>query len=464
MSKQYRPDRNPSISYEEILENDSNGVPDYLRQGPIPDQGVEPVKADRYYSKEFYDLERKHLWSRVWQHACHEDDIPEIGSCFLYEFAEYSVIVTRTENGIRAFRNVCLHRGRKLITGHCKKTEFECPFHAITWDNQGKLIRNPISWDLPHWDDENSRLPEAKVALWGGFVFINLDRDAAPFEEVAAPLIEQYERFDYPRRYRAFWIEKHVKANWKVAAEAFFESHHSQTTHPQILPTLADLNSQYDILSTYVSRQFSAGATTSPSVKEPLTEHEKIRYMQERGDRRVLGVDLDDLPDDLQARPFLAARAREALSERTGRDYSHVSDAEVLDALLGGIFPNMVFWAGYVSNLVYRWRPEPGNPEASIMDIMLMMPEVEGEPRPAPARPQVLGFDDKVTDAKFIDSLAIIFDQDFGNIPHVQTGLRGLESGVVHFGKYAEMRLRNLHQMIDRFIETGEDGKAPPAP
>ena len=60
--------------------------------------------------------------------------------------------------------------------------------------------------------------------------------------------------------------------------------------------------------------------------------------------------------------------------------------------------------------------------------------------------------------------MKIVFDQDFGNIPHIQTGMKSSASGVVHFSEYTESRLRQMHQMIDKFIETGQKGKAAPLP
>ena len=465
MSESIKPENTPFETYEELLRYDGNTVPEYLKQRPIRDVGVDPISADRYYSQDFFDKENKHLWTRVWQMVCHEDDIPNVGDCFLYEIADNSLIIVRTEDGVKAYFNSCLHRGRKLITGNCKKKEFVCPFHAFTWDLDGNLVYNPMEWDFPQWNAENTRLPQAKVALWGGFVFINMDQDAQPFEIVAAPMIADFEHLDYANRYRQFWVEKHLRTNWKVLAEAFMESHHSQTTHPQILPTLADLNSQYDVFSNYVSRQISAGASHSPSVKDPLNEHEKIAYMAERGDRRTLGVDLSDLPDDFRARPFLAARAREALSERLNKDCSHIPDAEILDAILYGLFPNMTFWAGQANNLVYRWRPEPGNPEGAIMDIMMLLPLAEGQDRPANVKPIVLGYDEKMSDLDIgVPALTAVFDQDFGNLPHVQSGLKASGTGTVHFADYSEVRLRLLHQMIDKMIETGEAGSPPPSP
>jgi len=165
----------PAETYADIINADGTGAPDFLKHAPSRNIGTEPIATDRYWSKEFYDAENTHVWTRTWQMACLTAEVENVGDCFLYEIADRTLIITRTKTGIKAFHNSCLHRGRKLITHNCKKTEFVCPFHAITWDIEGKLIRNPIAWDMPQWTEENSRLPEAKTAIWGGFIFINMD-------------------------------------------------------------------------------------------------------------------------------------------------------------------------------------------------------------------------------------------------------------------------------------------------
>ena len=132
-------------------------------------------------------------------------------------------------------------------------------------------------------------LPQAKVATWGGFVFVNFDVHARPLLDYIKPLADDFERFDFPNRYRAAWVQKKVRCNWKATAEAFMESHHSVTTHPQVLPGLGDANSQYDLPNDHVSRHFSATGVSSPFLP-PMSEEEIFAYLtgQGRGGRRPL--------------------------------------------------------------------------------------------------------------------------------------------------------------------------------
>jgi len=451
----YRPDRHPSESYEDILNRDSRPVPDFLRQGPVPDIGVEPVPASNYFSPEYFAKEAARLWPRIWQMACREEDIPDVGDYHIYEIVGKSLIIVRTPTGqIKALYNSCLHRGRKLVTLNGCKNEFRCPYHGFAWHTDGSFKENPIAWDFPQWQDKDLSLPEARVETWGGFVFVNMDRNAKPLMDYIGPLAEHFARYDFANRYKSVHVVKPVRCNWKALAEAFMESHHSLTTHPQILPFLADANSQYDLLSEYVSRQFSASGVPSPFVYDRnYSPTEIIQAMGGSSGARRRGFKEGEsaVPAGITARAFAAQQARDALSLEDGWDYSDASDAEMVDALLYNLWPNMSFWAGYAPNIVYRWRPYGMDPEAGIMDVMILKRVPKHGPRPKPAPVHELGIDEPWSNASELGGLAGIFEQDMGNLPYVQLGLH-TGSGEVHFGRYSEMRIRKLHQLVDSYI------------
>jgi len=458
-SPSHRPDRHPSESYDDILNRDTRAVPDFMRQGPAPDIGLEPVPVSRYFDPAWFQKEVDHVWSKIWQMACREEEIPGVGDYHIYEIVGKSFIVTRTApNEIKAFYNTCLHRGRKLVTLNGCKDEFRCPYHGLAWHTDGSFKDNPIAWDFPQWEGRDMSLPQAKVDTWGGFVFINMDLGAQPLIDFIGPLAEHFEGYDYEGRYKAVHVSKVVRCNWKVLAEAFMESHHSITTHPQILPFLADANSQYDLISDYVTRQFSASGVPSPFVAHKnYTPTEIIEAMGGQGNgarRRGFDEGQSLVPEGTSARAFAAEQARKALSAEDGWDYSECSDAEMGDALLYNLWPHMSFWAGYAPNLVYRWRPNGRDPESGIMDVIILKRVPKTGPRPKPAPVRELSVDDRWSDAVEMGALAGIFEQDMGNLPFVQEGLHASGNGVVHFGRYSEMRIRKMHQMLDRYIGT----------
>ena len=128
----------------------------------------------------------------MWQFACRVEHIPEPGDYIVYEIADLSFVVIRTDTGeIKAYPNACLHRGRRLKDhdGHC--SELRCPFHGFAWALDGELADVPASWDFPHVAaraDDDFHLPECKVGTWAGFVFINPDPDAEPLDDFLGDL------------------------------------------------------------------------------------------------------------------------------------------------------------------------------------------------------------------------------------------------------------------------------------
>ena len=472
-----RTDRHPSESYEDILGRDTRPVPDYLRQGPVRDLGDEGVPASNYFDPEHFAKEVRHVWLKVWQWACRDEDIPEPGDVFVYENVGKSIIVTRQRDGsVKAFYNSCLHRGRKLVD-HCgTRPEFRCKFHGLAWNCDGTFKDNPIAWDFPQFKTRDMRLPEVRVESWGGFIFINFDPAAKPLMHYIQPLADHFDRFDFANRYKAAHISKVMACNWKVATEAFMESHHAFVTHPQLALFLGDVNSQYDILSDHVTRQFTATAVVSPMFADRnIDELGILKAMAEAGGSHVSGGQSDkggittqvtnarsrpaapmSLDEGITARIYAADVTRKSLSAEDGWDYSAVSDAEMLDALLYNVFPHMSFWAGFAPNVIYRWRPNGLDPNSSIMDIIILKRVPKDGPRPKPIEEQRLGPDQRFTESSQLGALGPVFEQDMGNLPEVQEGLKTSGTGVVNFARYQEMRIRLLHKLIADMIAEGE--------
>ncbi len=454
--------RHPTLTYEQILERDSRPVPPHLREGRVPDIGTAPVAVSRYVDPAFARLEEQHLWTRIWQMVCREEEIPAAGDMVIYHVAGRSLLIVRQQDGtVRAFHNSCLHRGRMLATAAGHKREIRCPFHGMAWHIDGSFKHNPIEWDFPQWRCESMSLPQAKVDTWGGFVFINMNANAAPLDAVLGPIKEHFDRYQLDQTYIALHVQKKVRCNWKVATEAFMESHHAVATHPQLLGYLSDVNSQYDALSDHVTRQFSAGMVPSPFIERELSENDIVQAMlkaDSRGANATTGAGLE-VPEGKTARVFMAEINRQALSKADGGDYSAGSDAEMVDALLYNLFPNISFWAGYGPKLFYRWRPNGRDHDSAIMDIYFLKRVPQGMPRPKPAAMFEIGLDEAMLEhgpkGGMSQGLSMVFEQDMRNLPLVQEGMKSSATGVVHFGRYTEMRIRLMHQMIDRYIAAG---------
>ncbi len=452
-------DRSPFESYMDILDGDTVSSPDFLREGPNPEIENKPIDASRYYDKDFFNKEVKYVWPKVWQWACREEDIPEVGDHHIFNNAGKSLIIVRTkENEVKALVNSCLHRGRQILADDGNLDEFRCPFHGLSWNFDGTFKDNPFGWDCPSWNGGAPNLPEAKVELWEGFVFVNMDQNAEPLATVLGPMSSHFQRYDLGNRYKAAHVQKKVKANWKLSSEALMESHHVVGTHPQGLPMTADINSQYDVWNDYVGRQLSAHTVQSPHITDYVHTEQEIFNAFTGGDHDLEKNPELRVPEGVTARTFTAEMFRKNLSDETGYDYSHAGDAEMVDSLIYNVFPNYSIWAGMVFNTIYRFRPNGLDPNSSIMDIVLLKPVPKSGIRPKPAPIRHLDFDEPVTDAADIlgAGLSLVFEQDMVNLPFVHDGLIASSTQKVEFSSYMEKRLLMHHIMLDRLIEEGE--------
>jgi phenylpropionate dioxygenase-like ring-hydroxylating dioxygenase large terminal subunit len=262
-------DRSAGISYTELLDGDSHPVDEILRRESregLP-EGNTRIPAWYYTSPEFHALEVEKLWSRVWQLACLEDEIPEVGDYHVYEIADLSFLIVRTEDGIKAYRNACLHRGRLLRETHGKGARnIRCAFHGWAWNLDGSMKEIPCEWDFPSVKKEDYELPEALVGTWQGFVFINPDRNAGPLDEFLGDLGDHFAKCGFERRYKSAHVEKIMRVNWKACQEAFMESYHVVATHPTLMEDLGDANTRYDTYRNH-SRAISPHAVESPHLE-----------------------------------------------------------------------------------------------------------------------------------------------------------------------------------------------------
>lgn len=267
-------DRSNGVSWSELLETDSHPVSEVLtRVAPMP-PGNTRVPAAAYTSRAWHDLEVERLWSRVWQMACLEEDIPEVGDHLVYDIAHLSFVVVRTgADEIRAFNNACLHRGRLLKEGPGRgATNLRCPFHGWSWNLDGSLKEIPCEWDFPELDKGLLDLPQARVGTWQGFVFINPDPAAEPLEAFLEGLDEHFATLPFTKRVKRAHVRKIMPVNWKACQEAFMEAYHVVATHPTLMDDLGDANSAYDVFGNF-SRAVSPHAVPSPHLAN-MAHHE----------------------------------------------------------------------------------------------------------------------------------------------------------------------------------------------
>lgn len=435
------------VTVQQLLQDDTRPIPPVLLEESAPDLGTQDIPREVFFSLDYHNIEVEKLWKKVWQWACREENIPDVGDYIVYDIADLSVIVVRSKaNEIRAFYNSCLHRGTKLCVEDGNVRVFGCPFHGWTWKLNGTLAHIPCQWDFEHIDENAFSLPEVKVATWQGFVFINFDPSCEPLEVYLENIPEHFQHFPLEDRFSAVHVAKVMPANWKVTQEAFMEAYHSVATHPQILKFTGDVNSQYDVYGRH-NRMITPFAVQSPHLDTQLDQQALAEALA-----AFEGADLATVkvPPGVTARAYAAGVARARMFNQLGVDCSNFSDTEMLDAIQYFIFPNFMPWVGVGAPLQYRFRPNGNDPNSCIMDVLLLLP-CPPQNRPPAAKTHSLTADESWTNAPELRGLGEIFDQDTSNLRRIQQGLKTSAKAGITLGNYQESRIRHFHQILERY-------------
>jgi phenylpropionate dioxygenase-like ring-hydroxylating dioxygenase large terminal subunit len=446
--------RCPGPSTRELLLADGDGTPEVLLTESYDFLGDEDIAFARYTSGELFARELERVWARTWQWVCREEDLPRVGDVLTYELGEWSFVIARSAPGeIRAYYNSCLHRGMQLVAPgtRARLPILRCPFHGMSWRVDGSLHRIPCRWDFPHVRDESFRLPEVRVARWGGFVFVNMDPAAPPLESQLGVLPRHFERWPLAERRVELHVEKVLPANWKMALEAFLEAYHVLATHPEGLATSSDANTQYDVFDRHVSRFVQLVGHPSPHLERRPSEAELLAALLGEQSTAAPHAAPAALTEGRTARAIVAAQMRSALAAKHGRSFADVSASELLDAIQYFVFPNFVLFPGYSLPMVYRFRPHGMDVDSCVMEILFLAPRSGGAQAPAPI--VRLGEGDSFASVPgFPPFLAAIYDQDTRNLARQRAGVKGARKRGQTLGNYQEVRIRHFHQTLDSYL------------
>jgi len=207
---------------------------------PAPGHDPDPLDgwslpAWTYSDPEFFELEKERVFASAWQVVCHKSDIPNAGDWHSLDYIGESVIVVRgRDQRLRAFANVCRHRGSRLLDGTsgCAR-KLVCPYHAWTYDLDGSLAGVPDSESYPGLDKARHGLAPVASEVWRGFVFVRLVDEGPSVAEMMAPyeaMIEPYRFEDLRALGRVTFRPRGV--NWKNIGDNYSDGLHITVAHP----------------------------------------------------------------------------------------------------------------------------------------------------------------------------------------------------------------------------------------
>lgn len=422
---------------------------------PEVDNGAEMASKDGYFSREYMAREWDRLWTRTWLIAGVSSDLQKVGDYFLFNIRDESIIVTRTEEGIRAFYNVCAHRGARLVGEErgCKRV-FVCPFHSWSFHNNGELRRiTDEEYFKPEVIAHRPGLKPVACEEHAGIVFVNMDSAPPPLcESIGLPegYLEAYkiDEMKVVRHVRSEW-----GANWKVGVEAFYESYHLHAVHPETRGVMGDLNVQYDLYPNGASRMIVPLGQPSPRVADQETVNEGLKVMLE--DAGVDPADFNGTATDVRQ---AIQRAKRKRSERLGLGYDRFTDGQLSDSWATGIFPNVQIGCHPEGVFLMRFLPHESDPQRFYYDTLTLVLPVE-DPTYRPPAWMGLPEGTDMTGATRPDTehytisedanLGLVLSQDASLLPVVQQGMRsrGFDG---QLWSEQEQRLRHFHVELER--------------
>ncbi|WP_136162169.1 aromatic ring-hydroxylating oxygenase subunit alpha [Sphingomonas flavalba] len=411
-----------------------------------PDLGHEMIPAARYTSEEFMKLEWEHIWSKVWLLGGRSDDLRSPGDYICTDIGKESVLIVRQPDGsVRAFPNVCLHRGNKLRPSGCGTTEkFRCMYHHWVYGLDGRLEHIPDLDSFPQGGPPTGGLPNYPCAEWGSFVWFSLNPDVEPLADYLAPLQQHLEPYHMERMAWTRDITVEWDCNWKASVDAFSEAYHVQGIHPQLKWYLDDVNVQIDCYERH-NRYLIPFATVSPRVALPSAIPPAIHDIMVKAgmDPAEYEGRVSDIRRDVQL-----FKRKHGLER--GKDYSELNDDQLTDDYHYTIFPNVSMNVHADDVMMFRQRPHPTDPNKMFYDIWMFELVPNGSEWPERPKHKQFRHGEK--------SIGSVLDQDAFNLPTVQSGMHNSAFKGLWIGDQ-ELRIRHFHKVISDYVYP--DGKKP---
>ena len=349
-------------------------------KAPEPPIAGAGIAGERYWSPEFAQLEWDRMWTKVWQIAGRVDQLAKAGDYLTFDIGRESILcVLGSDERIRAFYNVCQHRGNQLVSaerGSLNGGEFQCAYHGWRFDDVGTLTSVYCEEDFPQGSPCGKRnLVEIPCDTWAGFVWINMDEGCVGLREFLDPVAEQLDCYGMERMKRTHWVTLEGDFNWKCVQDNFNESYHLPFVHPQTLPVMNEhyTGCQFDLYPSGHNRMLMPGGGPRPGWSGNAE-----RTFQGLGEELSFW-ELD--PEPFRDKPWelreaLQTRKRE-LGDSKGYDFSRYTDEQLTDHYHYTLFPNLSFSMKPDGCIFLRGNPHPTDPTKCLFDMwyLTLFPE-----------------------------------------------------------------------------------------
>jgi choline monooxygenase len=416
------------------------------------------IPKERYTSPAFFALERERLWPGTWVVACSSDHVAAPGDFFESRMGSLSVLIVRDDAGVlRAFQNVCRHRGNALCEGAGSGlSELRCRYHRWAWELDGRLREVPSRKGFGALRNDDFPLFPVRVDEWARLVFVNLDAHAMPLDEYLEGIPDDaaWARLDEFRC--AAMTTTPVACNWKVVNEGFSETYHVQGLHREMLPSMDDVHSPQRLWERH-GASYQPYAVASPrlgagiddtAVWESFVITQGGRMGPDCAEDRPSMPPAPELRDGETMQDAVARRIRDYQAS-LGVDLSSFGTREITHLWQYNLFPNATLLINADLYAVLTSRPGPAVDESELVILYFTRAPAVDAPRSTPFN---------VTLAPENGNHGHVFDQDVSILAGMQRGLSqpGLDEIVL---SAEECRIVNMHRNLEQCLGLPPGGR-----
>jgi Rieske 2Fe-2S family protein len=233
----YRIDANvDGVEHSQMPSTQTNAAPVFRKSIATFTAGAKSLLQSYFVSPEIFAQEQEKIFSEQWVLVGHQSQIAKAGDYLTADVAGESLIIVRDKQGaIHGFYNVCRHRGSRLLENRDgQSAAIQCPYHAWTYALDGRLIGAPHMDEVLGFDKADYSLHAVNLALWEGFIFVNLADSPAPLAEWFKPLVGKFSHWNMAALRSAKRIEYDARANWKLMFQNYSECYHCLGVHPEL--------------------------------------------------------------------------------------------------------------------------------------------------------------------------------------------------------------------------------------
>lgn len=416
------------------------------------------VSADRYIDPAYLRQEWAAVWHKVWNIGGLSYQMTEPGDYLVTELGAESIILVRQDDGgIKAFFNVCPHRGTRVTQAEeGSARRFQCPYHGWEFDRTGLVVAVPSEEDFPQGSPcGKQRLKEVRCEERFGMVWFNLDDNAPPVAEFLGEAVtRELESYRMEEMLRVLNITAEIDCNWKIITDNFNEAYHVKVLHPELIPYIAadHQDCQFDMLPGGHNRGWFPSFLPSQEFADD-TIGEPLKSMA-----RAWGIDSDAYVgrDSWKTLRVDIQRAKRNKAEERGYlHYNHLADYQLTDYVIYNIFPNNVITVGPDGVQLLRPRPHPTDPAKCLFDHWWMVNRIEGqETTPSPAGGPDLPMEDAEHEQirQGEKTLGRTADQDVSVATIQQEGL-GSVGFQGFYMPHQERRVQHFHEVLNDYMK-----------